>query len=287
MSGLRSVFVEGSGIRQHALVTDGERGPVVLLHGYLDLARSFTPVLDALGEAGWRVYALDLRGHGETDRAPRGSYYHAYDYVADVDAAVDALELGTFHLVGHSMGGGVATRYAAARPERLKSLSLLEGVGPPSMPAEVTPDRTVAWLDGVKKVRARSPKRMASFDDVVRRMRVSHPAVPSEALRAAAERSVRETEGGWEFLFDPLHQTTSPGRYDAEGFEATVARVKAPTLMIDGGGDMARWEEFTARARRYPVARALTLDGAGHMMHWTQPTALAAALAEFFAERDA
>ncbi|MEZ4406621.1 MAG: alpha/beta hydrolase [Polyangiales bacterium] len=287
MSALRSVFVEANGVRQHALTTEGDRGPVLLLHGYLDLARTFTRALAALEASGWKVYALDLRGHGETDRAPAGGYYHAYDYVADVDAAVDALGLARFHLVGHSMGGGVATRYAAARPERLLSLSLLEGVGPPAMPAEVAPDRTLAWLDGLKRARSRSPKRMATLDDVVTRMRVAHPTVPAEVLREVAAWSVREAEGGWEFRFDPLHQTTSPGRYDAEGFEATVARVKAPTLLVDGGGDMSQWPEFGARARRYPVARTVTLDGAGHMMHWTQPTELARTLAEFFAEREA
>ena len=169
---------------QHHLVEHpgGGRGTVVLLHGYLDLARSFEEVIAALGAAGYRVIAPDFRGHGDTDRIPPGAYYHAMDYVADLDALLDALALDRVHLVAHSMGGTVATRYAGARPARVASLALIEGVGPPAMPADVTPDRTALWLDGLKRARGRAPRPMGSLDEVVARMRVSHPSVPPDTL---------------------------------------------------------------------------------------------------------
>jgi pimeloyl-ACP methyl ester carboxylesterase len=278
-------YVDANGLRHHVVEHPGAgRGDVVLLHGYLDLARSFEEVIVALGDAGYRVIAPDFRGHGDTSAAPPGAYYHAMDYVADLDALLDALALERAHLVAHSMGGAVATRYAGARPARVASLALIEGVGPPAMPADVTPDRTALWLDGVKRARSRSPRAMRSLDEVVARMRVSHPSVPLETLRRMAERAVRDGgDGALVFRFDPLHMTTSPMRYDAEAFEAFIPRIACPVLMVDGGS-LAQYPGLAERAATYPRARFVAVPDAGHMIHWTAPDALAAALIAFLDE---
>ena len=64
------------------------------------------------------------------------------------------------------------------------------------MPADVTPDRTAAWLDGLKRARARAPRTMRSLDEVVARMRVSHPSVSLETLRVMAARATRVVDEG-------------------------------------------------------------------------------------------
>ncbi|MDO9017103.1 MAG: alpha/beta hydrolase [Deltaproteobacteria bacterium] len=286
MTALVDRRVAANGLQHHLVEhPGGGRGDVVLLHGYLDLARSFEEVIAGLGAAGYRVIAPDFRGHGDTDRVPPGAYYHAMDYVADLDALLDALALDRPHLVAHSMGGTVATRYAGARPARVASLALIEGVGPPAMPAEVTPDRTALWLDGLKRARGRATRPMRSLDEVVARMRVSHPSVPLDTLRTMAARATRETDdGGLLFRFDPLHMTISPMRYDAEAFEAFVPRITAPVLMVDGGS-LAHFPELAERAARYPGARFVSVPDAGHMIHWTAPDALVAALLAFLDEQ--
>lgn len=275
-------FVTANHLRHHVVERPREGAPtVVLLHGYLDHARSFARVIDALGDAGYAVVAPDLRGHGDTDPTPPGSYYHFCDYLADVDALLDALKLDAVYLVGHSMGGGVASRYAGARPSRVRALAVLEGLGPPAMAAEIAVDRTVGWLDQLVKMRGRSPRKMATLDEVAARMRVSHPELPTETLRAVAEDAVRpHPDGGWVFRFDPLHQTMSPMRFDAEAAEAFLPCIACPVLLVDGGA-MTAWPGLDARAQRYPNARHVELPGAGHMMHWTQPDALSRALVTF------
>lgn len=282
MSALRDRDVVANGLRHHLLETDGEAGrEVILLHGYLDLARSFHRVIEPLAAQGYRVIAPDFRGHGDSDRAPAGAYYHYMDYVADLDALFEALGLDRAHVVAHSMGGGVATRFAGARPERVRSLCLLEGVGPPAMPADVAPDRTTSWLNSLAKLRARGPRAMASLDEAVARMRVSHPAVDLETLRHVASLSVRELpEGGYVFRFDPLHQSISPMRFDAEAAEAFIARVACPVLHVDGGS-LDAWPELAERARRYPNASFAAVEGAGHMLHWTRPDETASVIADF------
>lgn len=284
MTALRDREVTANGLRHHLIETAGEPGrEVLLLHGYLDLARSFHHVIEALAAQGYRVIAPDLRGHGDTDRTPPGSYYHYMDYVADLDALFEVLSLERAHVVGHSMGGGVATRFAGARPSRVRSLCLLEGVGPPAMPAEVAPDRTVAWLDGLAKLRRRGARTMASLDEVIARMRVSHPSLDAGTLRRVAALAVRELpEGGFVFRFDPLHQTTSPMRYDAEAVDAFLPRIACPVMHVDGG-ELSAWPGLMERARCYPGARFASIEGAGHMMHWTRPDETAAIILAFLA----
>jgi pimeloyl-ACP methyl ester carboxylesterase len=283
MSALRDLTVTANGLRHHLVEHPGDgRGAVLLLHGYLDLARSFEPVIERLGARGHRVVALDFRGHGDSDRCPPGSYYHFPDYLADVVAVLDALGLARAHVAAHSMGASVATMLAGALPTRVRSLALLDGVGPPAMPAEIVPDRTARWLEGLAKTRAKGPRRMATLDDVVARMRLSHPEVPASALRAAAAVAVRPEGDGWVFRFDPLHQTISPGRFDAAGFEAYIDRVACPTLIVTGS-ELADFDELAQRAARYPRAERAHLAGAGHMLHWTAPAALADAVGDFLA----
>jgi pimeloyl-ACP methyl ester carboxylesterase len=178
------------------------------------------------------------------------------------------------------MGGSVAVMLAGAFPERVTALALLEGLGPPTMPAEVAPDRARAWIDGVAKVRARGERVHPTLDEVRRRLQASHPSVPEALLHGVAERSVRAVDGGFAFLFDPLHQTLSPNRFDAEAFEAYLSRVACPVLLVDGG-EAERYPGYVHRAGMLRGARTVSLPGAGHMMHWTRTEDLVASLAAF------
>ena len=103
----------------------------------------------ALAAAGVRVLAIDNRGFGDSDRAPAGSYYHFPDYVADLARVVDHLlpDGSPFTLVGHSMGGSIATLYASARPARVARLVNVEGLGGPAHSFTEGAARLSTWLD--------------------------------------------------------------------------------------------------------------------------------------------
>ena len=107
---------------------------VLCCHGYLDIGRSWRPVAERLVEAGRRVVAFDWRGHARTEWIGAGGYYYFTDYIADLADMIDALVPGRLHLVGHSMGGGVAIHYAGAFPDRVERLVVMEGLGPPWAP---------------------------------------------------------------------------------------------------------------------------------------------------------
>ena len=102
--------------------------PLILLHGVRDHARSWDWVARALS-ADWRVVAPDLRGHGESQWSPDGAYIASY-HVLDFAKLAGALGSEPVTIVAHSFGGNVAARFAAAYPERVRKLVLLEGMGP-------------------------------------------------------------------------------------------------------------------------------------------------------------
>src|SRR5512132_2504317 len=131
-----------TGLTYHVLEWDGPGElTFVLVHGFADLGYMWTAVAERLAPHG-HVIAPDLRGHGDSDWIGPGGYYHFMDYVADLDDVIRQLARPRVVLVGHSMGGSVASYYAGTRPERVAALALLEGLGPPDMAGSDGPTRT-------------------------------------------------------------------------------------------------------------------------------------------------
>lgn len=119
-----SSYVFANGIRMHYLHW-GYAGdpPLLLLHGLASNARIWERVAPLLAEAGYRLLALDLRGHGRTDRPEAG--YDFETVTADVAAFVQALDLERPVLMGHSWGAMVALEYASRWPEGASSPAAL------------------------------------------------------------------------------------------------------------------------------------------------------------------
>ena len=272
--------LRANGLEHHVLVWDGGGETVVLCHGFLDLGWSWMRVARQLADEGYRAVAFDWRGHGESEWVGRGGYYHFPDYLMDLDQLLPQLGESPVHLVGHSMGGTVCSMYGGLRPERIRTLTLLEGMGPPSFDFEFAADKTKAWLESVQKSRLREgPRVMRDLAQVLRRMRVQNPALDDELGALLAEKSTRPgPEGeGRVFGFDPLHQTTSPMPFRAEVLASFTSKITAPALIVVGETGLRLPDE---RERAAPIAehRFVELEGVGHMIHWFAPDALTDAL---------
>ena len=108
----------------------GEGTPLLAVHGFQNSHFSFTPLIDWLG-ARFRVYALDLRGHGDSDK-PRGPYT-IQTFADDVVGFLDALGIERADYLGHSMGGRTGTMVGIQHSGRLSRLMLsASSAGPPS-----------------------------------------------------------------------------------------------------------------------------------------------------------
>ncbi len=259
------------------------KATALLLHGYMDAGSTWDLVVPRLAAAGLRVLAPDLRGYGETGRVGAGGYYHFPDYIFDVADVIRAMAPATpLFLVGHSMGGTVATLYAGTFPEHVTKLALLEGVGPPDNPFELAPVRMRRWIDDVRAVRSRGEERaMASHDEALKRLKANHASVDDDVLRERLPHLVRHAPPlAWKH--DPLHKTASPMPFFAKTYMAFAKNVVCPTLFVEGGPLGYHPPDEGERLAAFAQLERATLDGAGHMMHWTRPLELADILVDFW-----
>ncbi len=279
----------GLGLRVHRFwdANAKESGlTLLLLHGYMDAGGTWDLVAPHLTSHGHVLYAPDLRGFGESEAVGAGGYYHFVDYVADVDALVRSLvsSEGRLGVVGHSMGGTVASLFAGARPELVTRLALLEGLGPPSMPLSTGVDRVRAWLSNLQSF-DRTPRQLESMEEAVRRLSANHPRVPREILESRARFLTKhDSEGRLIWSYDPLHRTTSPMPFQVEQFTAFLGRIKCPTLVVGGGKTGYHPEDEADRIAHIQHVEVVEMKDAGHMMHWTEPTVLGEHLARFFGQ---
>ena len=275
-----------TGLRSHVLEWGGDRPgldhTVVLLHGFLDLAWGWEATA-AAGLAGrFHLVAPDMRGHGDSDRVGAGGYYHFMDYLADLHDVVAQLGRGRVSLVGHSMGGSIASYFAGTYPARIHRLAVLEGTGPLETTTPV-PDRVAAWIAAWERIARTPPRRYASVEDAAARLR-QHDALlePTLALELARHGTIADGDGV-RFKHDPLHATMGPYPFKLDVAESFWRRVTCPVLLVDGARSTLRHaaDEAARRHACFTDRRHATIDGAGHMMQRHRPAELAAVLSLF------
>jgi pimeloyl-ACP methyl ester carboxylesterase len=273
-----------NGLAHHVIRWGDRPVDVVFCHGFLDVGWSFDAVAQELVTAGHGVASFDWRGHGQTEWAGAGGYYHFPDYVLDLEELLPQLSAEPVHLVGHSMGGSVCAMFAAARPEKLRTLTLIEGMGPPEMEPRDPATRLRAWLDGVAKVRSKTPRPMENERAVLKRMRVQNPELTDELGLFLASKSTKAVDGGVQWTFDPLHKTWSPRPFQADSFGKLLEAISAPTLIIAGERGF-RLQDEQERMAKIKGHRFVEIPDVSHMIHWFEPRALASELVPFFADR--
>ena len=274
---------------------DPARPPLVLMHGWMDVAASFQFVVDAFSDdflRGRTLLAADWRGFGLTEGPAQDNFWFP-DYMADLDFLLDAC-FGDqpVDLLGHSMGGNVVTLYAGVRPTRIRRLVNLEGFGMPASQPEQAPSRYARWIDELKALH-RGEMALRGYPDaegVARRLMKTNPRLsPDKADWLARQWARPNAQGEWEILGEAGHKIVNAQIYRVDEVLASYARITAPTLVVEASDNqMAQWwqgryklDEFHQRITHIPTLRQEHIEDAGHMLHHDQPERLAALLEDF------
>lgn len=268
-----------------------DKTPLVLLHGWMDVAASFQFVVDALTEDHF-IIAPDWRGFGLTQSGGADTFWFP-DYLADLDALLDHYAPGqSVNLVGHSMGGNVAMLYAGLRPERIRRLINLEGFGLPDTVPGQAPGRLTQWMNEVRQLHLGTLKLKTydSLDAVASRLAKNNRYLSMDKARWLAHHwSAEITPGQWTILGEAAHKITSAQLYRVDEVLAVFRNIAAPTLMVEAQDDsMTAWwrGQFTLaqhheRLKAVAQVETVTLADCGHMLHHDQPQAVAELLERF------
>jgi pimeloyl-ACP methyl ester carboxylesterase len=292
----RSTFVTLRDWRYHLLewgAPSPGQPPLVLVHGWMDVAASWQFMVDALAQERW-IVAPDWRGYGQTTGpGPRPDAYWFPDYLGDLDALIDHLSPGQqVDLVGHSMGGNVAMMYAGVRPERIRRLVNLEGFGLPATRPAQAPTRLAQWLDEIRALRRGELdlKTYDSADGVAGRLMKTNPRLGADKAAWLAQHwAAPDAQGRWAVLGDAAHKVVNPQLYRVDEALAIYARISAPVLSVIASDDsLGQWwkgkftlAEHRERVQHVPQLTEARIDDAGHMLHHDQPERLAALIEDF------
>ena len=294
----RSRTVEARGLRHHLLEWGDDaldtpaRPPLLLLHGWMDVAASFQFVVDAFADDR-HVLALDWRGFGASDTPAADTYYFP-EYLGDLELVLDALfgaDRGPIDLLGHSMGGNVAMLYAGVRPDRIRRLVNLEGFGMPRAKPEHSPGRIAKWLDSLKVPEQLRP--YPTLEAVAERLQKTNPLLRADRALWLAGHWSAPTEGGARrLLADPDHKRNSPLIANVDEWLAAWQRIAAPVLWIEGDrSDLSLWwgdrytkAEFHQRLDLVARSERHVVSPAGHMLHHDRPEDIARLVEAFLSE---
>lgn len=240
---------------------DSTGDPLILLHGYSDSWFSFSRVLPLL-PGNYRVYALDQRGHGDSERPATG--YHMRDLAADVLAFMDARGIARATIVGHSMGGFVAQQVALLAPHRVVSLVLLNT------------GRSIHTFTGAADLKLAVDALTEPVNEAfVREFQAStvHEPVPPEFMDTVVAESRKLPVRVWQELMAGMF-ATEPA--------SALGRARIPALVA--------WGEHDAFVPRAEVDALIAMLGnatlkvyanTGHTPHWERPAEFAADLQSF------
>ena len=238
--------------------------PVILLHGYTDSSFSYSRVLPALA-AKYHVYALDQRGHGDSERPAKG--YAITDFAADVLAFMDAKGLRRATVVGHSMGSFVAQQVAASAPGRVERLVLIGS-------ATTLRNDVVAELrNAVDELRDDGPVP----EEFVREFQTStvHAPLPAEFMERVVAESRKVPARVWRAAAAAFLADEPGGR---------LGQIKAPTLIIWGDRETVfPRAEQDALVRQLSDAVLKVYEETGHSPQWERPAEFVKDLDDFMA----
>ena len=260
--------------------------PMLLVHGGRDHCRNWDWVAEHFAKD-YHIIAPDLRGHGDSQWEASGNYTQI-SYVYDIAQLLQQKNMHDVTVIGHSLGGAIALMYTALFPERVKKLVAIEGMGPsPSLAAKQAEisinDRVRSWVDDMRKLSGRLPRRYDTLDDAFKRMRDENPHLSEEQARHLTLHGANQNEDGtYSWKFDNYVRVFSMSGLPNEEVKKMYGEISCPTLLMRGEESWASDPVADGRTQCFncPIEYQ-SFANAGHWVHHDQLDGFVDRVSEF------
>lgn len=249
--------------------------PMILIHGGRDHCRNWDWVAERFRHD-YHIIAPDLRGHGDSQWMVGGAY-NQIDYVYDIAQLLHQKKMTPVTVIGHSLGGSISLLYTALHPENVVKLVAIEGMGPPpemikqriNVPVK---KRLHNWMDELRNLSARLPKRYASLEDCYTRMQGENPHLSAEQARHLTIHGSNQNEDGtYSWKFDNYVRSFPPLGVAFQELWDIYGDITCPTMLVRGLDSWASDPVADGRAKNFNCPLTIeTFADAGHWVHHDQ-----------------
>ena len=276
---------ELAALHKAATASDKETKPPRLLciHGWLDNANSFVPLLPHLDH--YEIVAIDLPGHGHSSAIDANAYYNVAEAALLLPRIVEALNWQHCHLIGHSLGGNLGVIATAAASGHFESLTLLEALGPLTEQADQLPARLAKALEHRMQPQRFQTRTFENPQQAVE-SRLAAAKMSQQAAELIIDRQLVETQNSdsWQWRFDPKHRMASPAYLSEEQVCALLASITLPILVVlANDGYLDNRPETPARLSSIPHLQKANVAG-NHHMHMDDPEPTARLIRDFLSD---
>jgi len=269
--------------------------PVLCLHGWLDNAASFTPLMTVLPAellSNKRFIAIEWPGHGQSSHRSADAHYHFFDYVYDLLELFELNDWGSskseteqgIDIVAHSMGAMVACAFAAAFPEKVRSLTLIDSLGFIYSDAkESTSQLRKGMLSRLKtsQVTAKNTARSFSIDTAIK-ARLAVSDLTDENASLLVSRSLIKVKDNYCWRSDARLRNISPYRITQSQAQQLMSDIQCPVQVLYGDKGMAMVQQGIDNFAHLINDLSMIKVSGGHHVHMEQPTILAKSLPRFW-----
>ena len=267
----RRVVDVGDGLLLH-VERVGDGPPLVLLHGFTGATTTWTPLLPRLA-AEHATIAIDLPGHGRSSAPAKPGRYALARFADDLSRVLDALAIDRVALLGYSMGGRAALRFALRAPDRVAAL-VLESTSPGIADAARRAERRKADRALADEIERDGVSAFVNRWEKLPLWASQHALPASARSRLRAQREANDAAG----LANSLR---GAGAGEDEPVLAQLDMFRAPVLLVAGALDAAYVAAGGQMAETFPNARLTVVPDAGHAVHLERPDELTDAVLEF------
>ena len=263
------IFTCSNNTKIHAICWGDSHHPTLLaLHGWLDNADSFHYLAPLLTH--YHVITSDLPGHGQSSHLVSSFDYMMANQLIWLHDLVQQLANPNLSLLGHSMGAGIASLYAACFPQMIDCFITLDMLGPLSREANQTIHGLKQSVLSINKMH-QPPKQYNNISTMIQRRATLNGLTP-ESITPMVHRGVKRTEMGYQWSFDPKLLLTSPTVFTEVQIHDVLSHITCPTLAIMAQNieNEQRQNITNQRFQSLPNATLKTVN-ACHHLHLSHP----------------